>query len=111
MNDRSDGSFTLPTKQLNTKVRVRRVGRMNQGTMDNLLSGGIKDLISKGMTTMIRGTNNVTSSFNRVRWKVSIDFLIVDFLPKMESKEDAYPECDHLSVTKEHLGCCHCRYD
>jgi hypothetical protein len=95
MKDRSNGSFTLPTKQRNTKVRVPRVSRTNQGTMDHLLSGGIKDLIPKGMTTMIRNTNNVTNRFNRVRWKVTISFLVVDFLQKMEAKEDA----DIRSVT------------
>jgi hypothetical protein len=63
--------------------------------MDNLLSGVIKDLIRKGMITMIRDTNNVINSFNRVRWKVTINFLIVDFLPKMEAKEYA----DIRSVT------------
>jgi hypothetical protein len=95
MNDRSDSSFTLPTKKCNTKVRIRCVSRTNQGMMDNLLSGGMKDLIRKGMTTLIRDTNNVINSFNRVRWKVTIHFLIVDFLPKMKAKEDA----DIRSVT------------
>ena len=56
--------------------------------MNNLLSGGIEDLVGKGMTTMIRDTNNVSNSFNRVRREMTINFLVVDLLPKMEAKED-----------------------
>jgi hypothetical protein len=40
------------------------VSTTNQGLMDNLLSARIKELIHKGMTIMIRDTNNVANSFN-----------------------------------------------
>ena len=84
VNDRSDVSFTLPTKRINTKVRIRRVSRTNQGAVNNLLGGWIEYLVRKCMTTMIRDTNNVTKCFNSVRREVAIYFLVVDLLPKME---------------------------
>jgi hypothetical protein len=59
--------------------------------MDILLIGWIKELIGKGMTARIRDTNNVTNSFNRVRCKVGVNFLVVE----METKKEA----DIRSVT------------
>jgi hypothetical protein len=85
MNDRSGDSLTLPTERLNTKVRIRRVSRTNEGTMKNLLSGWVKDIISKGMTTMIQDTKNVANSFNRVKMEMTINLLVVALLPKMEA--------------------------
>ena len=56
--------------------------------MNNLHDGGVDNLIGKGMTTMIRDTNNVANIFNRIRRKMTINILVVNLLPKMEPKED-----------------------
>jgi hypothetical protein len=81
----SGDSFTLPTKRLNTKLRIRRVSRRNEGAMNKLLSGWVKERIRKGKTTMTRDTNNVANSFNRDRREMTINLLVVDLLPKMEA--------------------------
>ena len=86
MDNQSDGIFILPTKQLYVKVRIRQISRMDQGAINDLHGGRVEDLISKGMTTMIRDTNNVSNGFNSIRSEMPINLLVVNLLPKWKRR-------------------------